>query len=167
MNNEEKSTEQLWDMIKGIKFAMFTTRHPEGYLHSRPMTTQNTDLDDGSFWFFMSRKGGPVTELAQEPTVNLSFSDPGEDTFVSVSGTAHVVNDITKARALWTSAAQAWFPGGADDPDLALVEVKATHAHYWDVKENKLTQLWVLAKAAAGGESARLGESGVVHLRST
>lgn len=167
MNTEKKSAEQLWDMIKGIKFAMFTTRHADGHLHARPMTTQNTALDDASFWFFMSRKGGPVTELAQEPAVNLSFADPGKDTYVSVSGTAHVVNDITKARALWTSAAQAWFPGGADDPDLALVEVKATHAHYWDVKENKLMQLWVMAKAAAVGESARMGESGVVHLRST
>jgi len=164
MSNEEKTARQLWDMIKDIKFAMFTTRAGDGHLHSRPMTTQNTALDDASLWFFMSRKGGPVGDLAHEATVNLSYADPGKDNYVSVSGTARVVNDITKARALWTSAAQAWFPGGADDPDLALVEVKTTHAHYWDVKESKLTQLFVMAKAAIGGKPPRLGESGEVHL---
>jgi general stress protein 26 len=166
MNKEEKSAEQLWDMIKDIKFAMFTTRHSDGHLHSRPMTTQNTALEDASLWFFVSRKGGPVADLAHEPTVNLSYADPGSDTYVSVSGTAHVVDDIAKAQALWTNAAQAWFPGGADDPDLALVEVKATHAHFWDVKENKLTQLFVMAKAAVVGGPSRVGESGVVHLGS-
>ncbi len=164
MNKDEKSAEQLWDMIKDIKFAMFTTRHSDGHLHSRPMTTQNKALEDSSFWFFISRKGGPVADLMQEPTVNLSYADPDRDTYVSVSGTAHVVDDIAKARALWTNAAQAWFPGGAEDPDLALVEVKATHAHYWDVKENRLTQLLIMAKAAVVGGSARMGESGVVHL---
>lgn len=39
MNKEEKSAEQLWDMIKDIKF---TTRHGDGHLHSRA-------LEDG-YW---------------------------------------------------------------------------------------------------------------------
>jgi general stress protein 26 len=39
--------QHLWPLIKGIKFAMFTTQHGNGHLHSRPMTTQNkTMLDD-------------------------------------------------------------------------------------------------------------------------
>jgi len=166
MNSEAKSAQQLWEMIKDIKFAMFTTRDGNGHLHSRPMTTQNTALDNASLWFFMSRKGETVADLTQETTVNLCYADPGKDTYVSVAGAARVVDDIVKTRSLWTSAAQAWFPGGADDPDLALVEVKTTHAHYWDIKESKLTQLLVMAKAAIVGEPARLGESGEANLRS-
>jgi len=166
MNSEDKSAQQLWDMIKEIKFAMFTTRDGNGQLHSRPMTTQTTALDDASLWFFMSRKGETVADLTQDATVNLSYADPGDDTYVSVSGTARVVDDIAKARSLWTSAAQAWFPGGVDDPDLALVEVKTSYAHYWDIKESKLMQLLVMAKAAMAGQAPRLGESGEVDLRS-
>ncbi|MEO6972028.1 MAG: pyridoxamine 5'-phosphate oxidase family protein [Rhodoferax sp.] len=167
MNNDEKSDHTLWDMIKDIKFAMFTTRHGNGHLHSRPMTTQSTVMNDASLWFFVSRKAGPVADLMQEPTVNLTYADPGKDTYVSVSGAAHVVDDLAKTRTLWTSAAQAWFPGGADDPDLALVEVKTSHAHYWDIKENTLKQLPVTSKPSGVGEPARLGESGDMHIRST
>ena len=61
MNDTNDQRKLLWDMIKDIKFAMFTTRHPQnGHLHSRPMTTQNSSIDeDRNLWFFMSRKGDP------------------------------------------------------------------------------------------------------------
>lgn len=167
MASEQKTTEDLWKMIKDIQFGMFVTRHHggqhEGHMHSRPMTTQNKDLAEGKLWFFMSRKSGPVGDLEADPIVNMSYADPGSDTYVSVSGTAQVVNDLTKARELWNTAAEAWFPGGAEDPDLALVSVRIEHAHYWDVKENQLTQLLVMAKAAITGKQAQLGESGEVR----
>ena len=58
---------QLWDLVKDIRMAMFTTRHGNGHLHSRPMTTQNTELDeDESLWFFMSRSSEAVADLATE-----------------------------------------------------------------------------------------------------
>jgi hypothetical protein len=60
---------------------------------------------------------------------------------------------------------EAWFPGGVDDPDVALVEVTITHAHYWDVKENKLLQLFKMAKAAVTGKPPTgMGESGEVRM---
>ena len=43
---------KLTELIKDIKFAMFTTHKPNGgHLHSRPMTTQNKRIDDDSLWF--------------------------------------------------------------------------------------------------------------------
>ena len=58
------SRDKLWKLIKDIKFAMFTTRHGNGHLHARPMTTQNKALDaDESLWFFMSKSGDPVADI--------------------------------------------------------------------------------------------------------
>ena len=58
-------TRKLWELIGDIRFAMFTSRHGEGHLHSRPMTTQNGAEDRGGvLWFFMSRSGQPVADLA-------------------------------------------------------------------------------------------------------
>ena len=55
---------QLWDLIKDIKFAMFTTRHGNGHLHARPMTTQNRSLEaDDSLWFFMALAAANVSYL--------------------------------------------------------------------------------------------------------
>lgn len=157
----------LWELIKDIRFAMFTTRHGNGHLHSRPMTTQNSRLDeDSSLWFFMARNDEPVADLMADPTVNIVYAHPGKDSYVSVSGQAMVVEDLDKKRQLWSKMAEAWFPGGADDPQLALVEVRIVHASYWDVKDSKIVQLFKMAKAAATGEPPRtMGETADVRMR--
>lgn len=166
-DNTTEGRAKLWDMVKDIKFGMFTTRHGEnGHLHSRPMTTQNKSLDDdASLWYFMSRKSGPVDDLAGDPIVNVAYGDPDSDTWVSVSGEAAVVNDPAKTEALWNKMAEAWFPGGPTDPDLALVQLRIVHANYWDVKENQLVQLFKMAKAVVTGKPPEMGEHGEVRMR--
>lgn len=159
--------DHLWDLIKDTRAAMFTVRHPNGHLHSRPMTMQNKGMEaDASLWFFMSRRSEPVHDFASEPNVNVAFADPGSDRYVSVSGTAAEVQDLEKKRQLWSKMAEAWFPGGVEDHDLALVQVKITHANYWDVKDSKLVQLFKMAKAAmTGTPPTDMGETGELRMR--
>ena len=160
------SREKLWGLIKDIRFAMFTTRHSNGHLHSRPMTTQNSKIDeDSNLWFFMSKKGEPVADLTADSTVSVTYADTGEDSYVSVSGSAAVVDVAAKKQQLWSKMAEAWFPGGPTDADLALVRVKITHGNYWDVKESKIVQLYEMAKAVVTGKPpTELGEHGVVRM---
>ena len=155
--------DKLSELIKDIKFAMFTTHKVQGHLHSRPMTTQNKRIEDDALWFFMSRSGDPVSEFQGDDQVNVAYANPSSDTYVSVSGVATVVEDPAKKAALWNKAAEAWFKGGVDDPDLALVRVRIEHADYWDVKENKLVQLYKMAEAAVTGNPPTMGEHG--HIR--
>lgn len=167
MNDNNDSRDKLWKMIKDIRFGMFTTRHgSNGHLHARPMTTQNKALDaDDSLWFFMSRDGDPVGDLTANPMVGVVYADPSSDTYVSVSGTATLLDDTAKKQQLWSKAAEAWFPGGPTDPDLALVRVQVIHANYWDVKESKLVQLLAMAKAVVTGKPPELGEHAEVRMR--
>ena len=159
--------EKLWALIKGIRFAMFTTRHHNGHLHSRPMTTQNSAVEeDSSLWFFMSRTSEPVADMVTEPIVNVVYADPGKDSYVSVSGIAAVIEDGAKKRLLWSKLNEAWFPGGPTDPDLALVQVRIVHANFWDVKESQIVQLFKMAKAAiTGTPPAGMGEHGEIRMR--
>jgi general stress protein 26 len=130
---QNPSRQALWNDIKDCKFAMFTTRHANGHLHSRPMTMQNAALDaDDSLWFFMSRKSHPVAELAAEPSVNIAYSPPGDACWISVTGLAQVVEDGDKAKALWSRSADVWFSGGPTDPDLAVIQVRIVHVNEWE-----------------------------------
>ncbi|HEX7688520.1 MAG TPA: pyridoxamine 5'-phosphate oxidase family protein [Burkholderiaceae bacterium] len=154
---------RLFALIKDVKFAMFTTHTASGHLHSRPMTTLNTRIDeDDALWFFMSRAGAPVAEMGNDTQVNVSYANPSDDAYVSVTGVARVVEDLARKQALWTPAAQAWF-SGVDDPDLALVEVHIEHADYWNVRDNKLVQLYKRAEAALSGKQPNLAEHGRVR----
>jgi general stress protein 26 len=165
--NQTADRDKLWDLIKDIKFGMLTTRHADGQLHSRPMTTQNARLDeDRALWLFMSRQSDSATDLQASPAVCMSYADTGSDSYVCVSGNAVVSDDAAKKQALWSPMAKAWFPGGVEDPDLLLVRLDIQHADYWDVKESKIVQLWRMAAAAVTGKPPRdLGERGHVEVR--
>ena len=142
----------LWKLIKDIKFGMFTHSHTNGELHSHPLTTQNKSDDDGSaLYFFVSRKSELAQRMAQDGNVNVAYAHPGDDSYVSVSGQAVIVEDQTKKDELFTPFAKAWFPLGATDPDLALLRVDIGHAEYWSVTESKMVQLAKMAKAVVTG----------------
>lgn len=158
--------EQLWELIKGIRLTMFTTRHANGHLHSRPMTTQNQRIDaDDCLWFFMSRQRSPLSDLAHDANVNLAYVHTGKDVYVSVSGLARLVEDPVKVGELWSPLGALWFTGGIEDPDLGLVRVKVSHAHYWNVKDSRITQLYELTEAALSGAAPGAdGASGEIRL---
>ena len=158
----QKPTDEktLWTLIEDIKFGMLTHRHSDGELHSAPLTTQNKAGDEGSkLYFFISRKSELARCVSRDGSVNVSYSHPGDDRYVSVSGKAEVIEDQTKKDYLFTPFAKAWFPGGPTDPDMALLGVEIGHAEFWNVTESKMTQLAKMAKAAITGEPPKnLGE---------
>lgn len=167
MSQQESSnpSETLWELVKDIKFAMFTTRHATGLMHSRPMTAQNKSIDEAStLYFFTSKSGELAGDIAQDGSVGVTFADPGKDSYVGIGGTARLVDDQAKKEALWNKMTEAWFPKGVNDPDLGLIEVKINKAEYWDVKTNKVVQLLKMATAAVTGKPPHMGEHKEVHL---
>jgi general stress protein 26 len=163
--SDRKSHDVLWDLIKDTRFCMLAHRHTDGTLHSHPLTTQNKALDEGrSLYFFVSRSSEVGQRLQQDGNVNLAYANPDKDTWVSITGTARVLEDAAKKRELFNPIAKAWFPNGPDDPDMELVEVVIAEAEYWNVKENKLLQLFKMAKAAATGtRPTKMGEHEELH----
>ena len=159
MSKDKTPHQRLWDMIKDIRFAMLAHRHGDGALHSHPLTTLNKGLGDpGILYFFISRRTELGQRLRTDGNVNVSYADPHNDHYVSISGQATISDDAEARRRLFNPMAKAWFPGGPDDPELELVEVHITHAEFWDIRESKPTQLFKLAAAAVSGERPTIGE---------
>jgi general stress protein 26 len=165
MNETKHDREVLWDLIKDTRFCMLSHRHADGSLHSHPLTTMNKELGaDDRLYFFVSRQTEVGQRLRQDGSVNLAYANPDKDTWVSVTGTASVLEDMEKKRELFNAMAKAWFPGGPEDPGLELVAVEIDEAEYWNVKENKLLQLLKMGKAAVTGERPKkMGEHKEVH----
>lgn len=166
-NNQQPAQQKLNELVSDIRFAMFTTVNSQGVLTSRPMTVQKDPEDakesaqaTSHLWFFMSRTSETVSEFSSSPSVNVSFADTGDDTYVSVSGHARLVDDLVVKQRLWSKMNEAWFPQGVNDPDLALVRVEVEQAEFWNVKESKLVQIFKIAKAALSDESPTLGTHG-------
>ncbi|WP_198971556.1 pyridoxamine 5'-phosphate oxidase family protein [Xylophilus sp. ASV27] len=153
MTQHESTHAKLWDLIEDIRFGMFTHRHPGGGLHSHPLTTQNQSIDeDATLYFFVPRSGEVASHMAADGNVNLAYAHPGKDRYVSITGTARIAQDPATVERLWTKMAEAWFPKGPNDPDLALLAVRIEEAEYWDVTDSKMVQLYKMAKAAVTGK---------------
>lgn len=140
----------LSDKIGSMRFAMFTTRDRNGHLVSQPMTKQQVD-DEGGLWFYTRTTTELWDNIAHEPEVNVSFADPDNSTWVSVSGTAERVVERARIHDLWNAMVQAWFPAGPEDEHVVLVRVLPHAAEYWDANDSKMVRLFAMAKAAVTG----------------
>lgn len=151
MDDRQDNIKKLHDLIKDIRFAMLTTVEDDGTLRSRPMATQEFEFD-GDLWFFTSADAAKVKEAQHDRHVNVSYSDPHNQKYVSVSGKAELVSDRAKIEELWNPLFKAWFPDGLDDPNLALLKVNVDKAEYWDSPSSKVVRLLGFAKALATGK---------------
>jgi general stress protein 26 len=140
---------KLAEEIRGIRFAMLTTVEADGTLRSRPMAALGPSTE-AELWFLTRADSPKVDEIARERHVNLSYASPAEDRFVSVSGSAELVRDPSKARELWSPALNAWFPAGPDDLQLALLKVRVEHAERWDRESRSMAPLSISARPSLG-----------------
>lgn len=156
-DSRNEAIQKLGELIEGIDFCMLTTLDG-GYLRSRPMSTQRFEFN-GDLWFFTSDNTHKVEEIAMDNRVNVAYSKPDDNCYVSVSGGGEVVKDRAKIEELWSPILKAWFPEGIDDPHLCLFKVSVEQAEYWDAPSSKIVQLVGLVKALATGQEADYGEN--------
>lgn len=160
-----RSIEKLSDLIKDIQITMFTTIAEGGALRSRPMFTQDTPFD-GNLWFLTSETADVTEEIEEESQVLLTYAHPGQQEYVSVNGTAEVLNDREHIRGLWKPAMKVWFPAGEDDPSIRLLKVSVSRAEYWDapsapVRFLQFVKAYATHQQMEGGEhdTVRLGQN--------
>lgn len=157
-HTRDEAITKLWSLIKDIQFGMLTTVEQDGTLRSRPMATQKVEFD-GDLWFFTYGHSAKVDEVEHDHDVNVSFAEPDDNRYVSVSGKARLVRDRNKMEELWNPILKAWFPKGLEEPDIALLKVTVTQAEYWDGPNNTVVQLAGFVKAIVTGQQAKGGEN--------
>jgi general stress protein 26 len=158
-----ESLKKVHDMIEDIRIAMMTTVDGQGNLVSRPMAVAQVD-EHNDIWFFTKRSSPKVDQIDQnKQRVNISLSDVDNAEYVSVSGTAHELEDRAKIDELWNPMVKAWFPEGKEDPELTLLKVHIDMAEYWSASDSKMVRLFQQATAAVTGNPPKMGENEKVY----
>jgi general stress protein 26 len=164
-HRDHEGAQKLYDLIKDVKICMMTTVESDGTLHSRPMHNQQAD-EAGDLWFFTYLQSPKTTEISKDNHVNLAYSDPQKQHFVSVSGKAELVREKQTIEAKWSEGMRAWFPKGTDEPGIALIRVHPERGEYWDSPSSTLVHLYGYVKARVAGEPpTELTEQKKVDLR--
>lgn len=154
---EQENLKKIQKIIDDIKIGMLVTTAPDKTIKSRPMGTREVD-EEGYLWFFTSDESGKLVDIIEHPHVNVSYSSPDKNTYLSISGVAELVSDKEKMEELYSPVIKAWYPQGLDDPTLMLIKVKIQEAEYWDGTSSKLVQVFRIGKAIIAGERYEGGE---------
>ena len=161
MTDQDNGTAKVRQLIKDTRIAMLTHADQQGQLISKPMATQDVDFD-GTVYFIAERTSDQVQDLQQRPAVNVAYA--GDGAWVSLTGTALVLNDEAKLKELWDSFTGSWLEGGPENPNNILIEVTGRSAEYWDTPGGgKVTQVANLVKSKVTGDTIK-GDKGVVDL---
>jgi general stress protein 26 len=125
----ESSKDRFNHLLEGVDTAMLVSFTSSGDVHARPMAVARVE-DTGAVWFCTGAETGKVVEIQQNPSVGLTFQDGRR--FLSVSGTARLVQDRALIREMWKEPWRVWFPDGPETADLVLVQVEVRDGEYWD-----------------------------------
>ncbi len=170
-HTEQEAREKVWEMIKDIRVATLVTqtsnlpgRDSGNLLRARPMVAVERKEGANELWFFTPAASGKVQEIQAHSQVCLSYSEPSDQNYVSISGAADISHDRALIKKFWSEPMRTWFPKGEDDPNLALIRVIPEAAEYWDSPSSTLVYAYGYLKARLTGESPNPGDHAKVAL---
>ena len=123
MSDTEKR-EQLAKLIAHFDTAMLVTKMSDGRLRSRPLSVAAHD-GTAELLFSTAIDSPKVGELEHDAHVNVVMQQ--KRCFVSITGRARISRDRALIERFWSESWKVRFPGGKDDPSLALVVGRAAH----------------------------------------
>jgi general stress protein 26 len=117
MSETANDVDAVWSLAEKIGFCMLTTQVGSG-LRARPMAAHSERLEN-AFYFLTDVDEHKDDEIAQRPQVCLAFANKNGQKYVSVPGTAEVINDRDRIKELWSTPAKAWW----ENPDDRSIRV--------------------------------------------
>ncbi len=156
--------EKIQELIKDARIGMLTTVSEEGVLHARPMALPDKPFD-GLLWFITRNGSGKTEEIRHDSQVLVSFAEPKDGKYISLSGRAAVVHDRALIHEHWTPMAKAWFPEGENDPAVTLIQIRVEEAQYWESNSSSLVRFTKLAVASVtGADKTDVGDTGRITI---
>ncbi len=149
--------QKIWNIISEIKTGMLVT-DDDGVLRARPMQLVQDEYD-GTLWFFTHAKAPKSGEVLANHDVCVCFSDPANDTYVSMSGRGTLSWDTELKDRFWNSTVSTWFPEGKDDANTAMLEIKIDHGEHWKNDDGPIEYAAKMVSAKVAGKTPAIGEN--------
>ena len=160
-----RAAQALGKLLEDIDIAMLTTVGSDGFLVSRPLSTQKSSFDGRRVWFFTEADSPKIAEVKRHPKVNLAYASKEKNTYVSLAGVASVNRDRALIEQFWNDALKAFFPKGKNDPNLVLLEVEPRTVEYWDGPSSLIGKAISFLVARVTKKEELMGENRMLDLR--
>lgn len=131
------SLHDLSKKMAKLDFTMMATRSSDGALTARPMSNNGDVEYRGDSYFFAYQNSRKIVDLRADPHVILSYTGAvgmlgGPPLFVTVEGTAALIEDRVVFADHWTKDLDRYFSEGIDTPGVVMIRVDASLIRYWN-----------------------------------
>jgi len=123
---------------------MLVTTDPHDGQTARPMLPLWLP-DDPHIYFLTHHSSQKLAHIAGEPCVALIIMR--DRSYFVVHGAAHASRDRELIRRLWHPSYRAWFPGGKDDREAAVLQVDIESVNYWEPPRSQFVRVFQAMKA--------------------
>lgn len=166
-DHETPTAEQITEFFKladSLKTCLLTTERPGVGQVSRSMAVARRTGPD--FLFLANKNSQKFKDLDNSKKAQITFQDSSSQNWASITGTATVAsNSDPRIKELVNPFASAWFGdlgdgvhnGKAEDPRMALIEIKADYITYWLSQTSSLGYLKEIAESTVTGKVANTG----------
>jgi len=160
--SQRHDQDRVWDLVDSIQFAMLVTHDGNGdELRARPMHAHGI-RDEDAIYFLTDRRHHKDDEIQINENICLAFSDTGGHRYLSISGTATVLDDRKRVHELWSPTNKAFWDD-ENDPNIRVLRVRPAMAEFWD-SPGKIVTTVKMAAAALTGAKPEFGENRKVVL---
>lgn len=129
------SRRALFDALGAARAGMLgLTAGGDGF---QPMT-HFPDADLGSIWFVSSTETELVQSLGMGEEADYVLTSDEDGLYASLRGKLYHIHDDAKLDQLWSPVVAAWFEGGREDPQVALLRFDPEVANVWASAKSSL-----------------------------
>lgn len=158
--SDPKDIDRAWKLMEKIGVCMLASKDGDK-IRSRPMGAKPSK-GQNAIYFLTDVRGEKDEQVERDNHVCLSFAEPSEGKFLTVSGGAQVLNDRALIRDLWDTAAEAWW-SGPDDPIVRAIQVTPHEAQFWEGPHG-IVATFAMVVAAATAAPPLMGDQRKVDL---
>lgn len=164
VSSDPEDVEKVRSLMEDMDIAMLTTTDSSSLDHrltSRPLSTQIAE-DDGDVLFLVRRSSAVARDVLANPQVNVAYAS--SKAWVSLAGTARVIEERALVEKLWTRGADAFMEGGPENPDNVVLKVSGDTATYWGGSSLIGTAVQTVRSMTIGKDDEDTGGPTVVEL---
>lgn len=161
---KDQQVQEFYKTVDSLKTSLLTTIRPGIGPVSRSMAVAKRIGPD--FLFIANTHSRKFEDIENSKEAQITFQNSSTQDWVSITGTVTVAsNDDPRIKELYTPMLSAWFgdlgdgihTGKAEDPRMALIEVKSKYISYWNSQVTSLGFLKEVGLAALTGKVADTG----------
>lgn len=121
------------DTMAKARYCWAVTVAGDGHANARPMGRLMAlpGEDAWSVWFMTRRTSRKAIEIGRTGHLTVIFQHDTEEAYVTLIGRAAVVTDRAAIRARWQQRWNLFFPGGAEDENVAFLRTETERIELW------------------------------------